>query len=72
MPELVGHGSAGVMIPPSDSQALAGAIRDLYNDPSRARTIGLLGQQRIKDVFNIDTTIQKTHQILSELTTTAS
>lgn len=67
MPELVGRGSAGIMIPPSDPQALADAIRELYNNPSRTQTLGSLGQQRIKDVFNINTTIKKTHEILSEL-----
>jgi glycosyltransferase involved in cell wall biosynthesis len=67
MPELVGRGSAGIMIPPRDTQALADAIRELYNNPSRTETLGSLGQQRIKDVFNINTTIKKTHDILSEL-----
>ena len=67
MPELVGRSSAGIMIPPSDPQAFADAIRELYNNPSRTQTLGSLGQQRIKDVFNINTTIKKTHEILSEL-----
>ena len=57
MPKLVGRSSAGIMIPPSDPQAFADAIRELYNNPSRTQTLGSLEQQRIKDVFNINATI---------------
>jgi glycosyltransferase involved in cell wall biosynthesis len=68
MPELVGHGSAGVMIPPSDAPALAAAIRKLYNDPGQTNALGLLGQTRIREVFNINTTIQKTFETIKSLT----
>jgi glycosyltransferase involved in cell wall biosynthesis len=33
IPDLVEHGSNGLLVPPGDVQALAGAIRYLANDP---------------------------------------
>ena len=69
MPELVGLGTAGVMVPPSDVAALATAIRSLYNAPDYAKELGRLGQQRIKEVFNVATTIELTHQIFADVAT---
>jgi glycosyltransferase involved in cell wall biosynthesis len=65
MPELVDNGSAGVLIPPSNVEALADAIRSLYNDRSRAKNLGALGEARIKAVFNIQTTIEETYRVFS-------
>ena len=67
MPELVGKGEAGIVVPPSDSAALADAIRSLYNDRSRARELGLLGQKRIQEVFNVRTTVEKMHDVFEGL-----
>lgn len=72
MPELVGRGSAGIVVPPSNVPELAHAIRTLYNDRERARELGRLGQQRINDVFNVNTTIEKMHGVFSDLVTTRS
>ena len=67
MPELVGHGSAGMVVPPSDVPALANAIRTLYNDRNRARELGQLGQRRIVEVFNVASTVEKMHGVFEEL-----
>jgi glycosyltransferase involved in cell wall biosynthesis len=67
MPELVGHGTAGMIVPPSDVTALADAIRSLYNDRERARELGRLGQRRIAEVFNVATTVEKMHGVFKEL-----
>lgn len=67
MPELVGHGEAGIVVPPSNSAALAGAIRTLYHDRSRARELGTLGQKRIQEVFNVNTTIEKMYLVFDRL-----
>lgn len=71
MPELVGHGSAGIVVPPSDVKALAEAIRLLYNDRARARELGILGQQRIKEVFNVNSTIEKMDRVFHDLVAAA-
>jgi len=67
MPELVGHGTAGIVVPPSDVRALADAIRSLYTDRARAKELGRLGQQRIVEVFNVATTVEKMHAVFAEL-----
>lgn len=67
MPELVGHGSAGMMIPPNDIDALAGAIRNAYHDRAKLRELGMLGQQRIAEVFTINKTIERTYEEFSTL-----
>lgn len=67
MPELVGHGEAGIVVPPSDDAALAGAIRALYHDRARARELGALGQRRIHEVFNVGTTIDKMYQVFDQI-----
>ena len=67
MPELVGHGSAGIVVPPSDVPALAEAIRTLYNDRARARELGRLGQRRIVEVFNVASTVEKMHGVFEGL-----
>jgi glycosyltransferase involved in cell wall biosynthesis len=67
MPELVGHGSAGVIVPPSNVPALANAIKSLCNDRELARQLGRLGQQRIAEVFNVTTTVEKMHTLFEAL-----
>jgi glycosyltransferase involved in cell wall biosynthesis len=67
MPELVGDGSAGIVVPPANVPALADAIRSLYNDRQRARELGRLGQQRIVEVFNVATTVEKMYGVFEEV-----
>jgi glycosyltransferase involved in cell wall biosynthesis len=69
MPELVGDGSAGIVVPPSNVEALANAIRTLYNDRERAKDLGLRGQKRIEEVFNVHTTVEKMHEVFADLVT---
>jgi glycosyltransferase involved in cell wall biosynthesis len=44
LPEVVGD--AGVLVPPDDVEALAGALRSLAADPERRRRLGQLGRER--------------------------
>lgn len=46
IPDLVVHGETGLLVPPSDPQALAGAIAELLADPSRAAALGRAGKGR--------------------------
>ena len=46
VPELLGEGEAGVLVPPGDSRALAHAICALLDDPARAKALGEAGRRR--------------------------
>jgi glycosyltransferase involved in cell wall biosynthesis len=51
-PELVADGETGLLVPPRDPAALAAAIRDLLDDPDRARRLGLAGRERAQREFS--------------------
>ncbi len=52
IPELVVDGITGSLVPPGDSDALAGAISGLLADPSRTRKMGAAGRERAKKEFS--------------------
>jgi glycosyltransferase involved in cell wall biosynthesis len=49
--ELVGSDGAGVLVPPSDVDALAAAVRELLEDPERCRRLGEAARRRIESEF---------------------
>ncbi len=46
IPEAVEHGRTGFLVPPDDTDALAGALRRLLRDPEQARRMGEEGRRR--------------------------
>lgn len=67
MPELVGHGEAGIMVPPSDPSALAAAIRELASSRERRTALGLAGKRRIETAFNIRQSVGGMQALFSQL-----
>jgi len=52
LPEVVGRsGRTAVLVPPGDASALAAAIADLMDDPSRRRLLGDAGRRRVLERF---------------------
>jgi glycosyltransferase involved in cell wall biosynthesis len=47
VPEVVEDGVAGLLVPPGDDAALAGAVAALLADPARARRMGQAGRARV-------------------------
>ena len=45
---VVRDGVDGVLVPPGDSGALAGALADILGDPTRARAMGQAGRERAR------------------------
>ncbi len=44
--ELIVHGETGILVPPGDGAALAGALRTLLDRPDLARQLGIAARQR--------------------------
>ncbi len=53
-PEVVVDGETGLLVPPRDPAALAGALRRLLEDPDFARRLGEAGRRRVAERFSLD------------------
>ncbi len=51
--ELVEDGASGLLVAPGDDRALAAAIRDLLEEPERARRLALAGAARAVERFSL-------------------
>jgi glycosyltransferase involved in cell wall biosynthesis len=66
IPDLVKHGSTGILVPPADEEKLAGAIAQLVNNSQEAKRMGELARiysQR----FSLETMIEKIDEIYDDL-----
>ncbi len=45
--QAMAHGETGLVVPPRDSQALAGAIAQLLSNPAQAQTLGQAARQHV-------------------------
>jgi glycosyltransferase involved in cell wall biosynthesis len=55
IPEVVEAGISGILVPASDPQALAAALRELMNDPAKRAALAVAGQKRVREKFDIET-----------------
>jgi glycosyltransferase involved in cell wall biosynthesis len=53
--ESVEDGLSGLLVPPDDAEALAGAISRLLADPALARQLGRAGRRRALEHFSLQT-----------------
>ncbi len=65
LPEVVGD--AGILVPPADYQALAGAICNLLDHPEYARKIGDAGYKRMQEQFTWRAAAEKTVRVYREV-----
>jgi glycosyltransferase involved in cell wall biosynthesis len=52
--DLIQDGRTGLLVPPGDSNALAGALRGLIDDPARAHAIGRAGRRLVQQGYSFD------------------
>jgi len=66
-PELVEDTATGVLVPPSDSRALAEAIVELLADPEKRARMGRLGEKRARECFSIARMAREYEAVWAEL-----
>jgi glycosyltransferase involved in cell wall biosynthesis len=67
VPELIDDGVHGLLVPPSDPVALAGAITRLLDDRRLAQRLGAAGRARQHAEFDLDNTVKRIEQLYLEL-----
>lgn len=61
--EAVADGETGIIVPPRDAPALAGAVRELLLDRDKSTAMGQNGRRRAFALFGIDTMVRKYEKI---------
>jgi glycosyltransferase involved in cell wall biosynthesis len=56
--ELVEDGRTGLLVPPGDAAAFAGAIGALLADPARAAAMGEAGRERARAAFSVEAMVR--------------
>jgi glycosyltransferase involved in cell wall biosynthesis len=60
-PGMVDDGETGLLVPPNDAAALAGALTELLANPERTRAMGQAGHRRGRDLFTWDAVGARLH-----------
>ena len=67
IPEVVSDGETGLLVPPDDPEALAGALNALLGDPARADAFGRAGRERAVAEFGWQAVATQTADLYGEL-----
>jgi len=70
-PELVEHGTTGLLVPPKRYRALADAMLELLADPVRMRAMGRAGRARARKEFSIDACVRQYQRAYARVMTDA-
>jgi glycosyltransferase involved in cell wall biosynthesis len=65
IPEVVADGVNGLLVPPADEKALAGALVVLLNDGNGRQRLGQKGRQTVLDSFSVERNVDR---LLAEFT----
>lgn len=72
LPEAVRDGFNGLLVPPGDPEALAGALIKLLSDRAMARRMGQAGRSLVHEEFSIDRMVSGNLAVYEELITEAN
>lgn len=67
VPELVEDGRTGWLVPPADSDALAGRLRTLLLHPELRRALGAAGRTRARQHFSMDQMVARIAEIYDRI-----
>jgi glycosyltransferase involved in cell wall biosynthesis len=65
--EAIVNGKTGLLVPPGDPGALAGAIRRLLSDPGLAASMGRAGRTLVEESFSCVETVERVTRVYSDL-----
>jgi glycosyltransferase involved in cell wall biosynthesis len=65
IPELIDDGVSGLLVPPGDAQALAGAIERLLNDSALRESFARRGREKVERDFNVDREAERLRLLLA-------
>ena len=71
IPEEVIDGVTGRVVPPADARSLAQAMRDVVDNPERARTMGRKGKERLAANFSTEQMVARMSDIYLRIGTTS-
>jgi len=63
-PRIITDGVDGLLVPPSDPEALAAAIHKLLRDPERARALGERGRRTVQERFDVHRRVARLEDIM--------
>lgn len=63
VPECVGDGETGLLVPPGDPEALAGALRRLLVDPERRARLGRAARERVLARYDREVHLNRLAQV---------
>jgi glycosyltransferase involved in cell wall biosynthesis len=66
LPEVVGDDGAGILVPPRDARALAGAILGLLKDPELRRRMGKAARERVLKLFTWEKAARQMAEVYQE------
>ena len=69
-PELVEHGKTGLLVPPRDPVALAGAICTVLEHPEEAAKFRLAGRRRVAEQFSLERMVRETERLYLDVVET--
>ena len=67
VPEVNKHGESGLIVPPADPAALAGAIEALLKDPARRRELGEGGRHRAQTLYRAERMAEDVARVYREV-----
>lgn len=69
IPEVVDDGVTGLVVPPGDAPALAGAIAELLRDRETRERLAAAGWARVRERFTVERMVEQTRRVYCELLT---
>jgi len=63
VPEIIEHGSSGLLYPVGDTDALAASMRSVLRDGELSRRLGANGEERARRAFSIGRTAEKVEAV---------